>query len=256
MAYRDEFKARTDPFTTILGKADGWDSHWGSARFWHWSFFSGSRSTTSWCACATRAESAWSDIDVQLKKRHDLVPNLVETVKGYAAHEQSLFTRVTEARTRATRSTGPAETAEAETMLRDSLKSLFAVAEAYPELKANQNFLQLQSQLKEIEDAIEAARRYYNAVVRDFNTTVEQFPSNLVAAALQFRQEGLLRARGPGRGAQTGQGRFLRWWPHERRHPQAGRFNGPGRVDTPVRRSDALVSRHPGRPAPPGKMPK
>ena len=132
--------------------------------------------------------SAWSDIDVQLKKRYDLVPNLVETVKGYAAHEQSLFTKVTEARAQSIRATGPAETAQAENMLRDSLKSLFAVAEAYPELKANQNFLQLQAQLKEIEDTIEAARRYYNAVVRDFNTAIEQFPSNLIASQFRFEK--------------------------------------------------------------------
>lgn len=143
------------------------------------------------------AESAWSDIDVQLKKRHDLVPNLVETVKGYAAHEQSLFARVTEARTQAIRSTGPAETARAETHLRDSLKGLFAVAEAYPELKANQNFLQLQGQLKEIEYAIEAARRYYNAVVRDLNTTVEQFPSNLVAARFNFGKKDFFELEAP-----------------------------------------------------------
>jgi LemA protein len=141
--------------------------------------------------------SAWSDIDVQLKKRYDLVPNLVETVKGYAAHEQSLFTKVTEARAQAIRATGPAETAQAENMLRDSLKSLFAVAEAYPELKANQNFLQLQTQLKEIEDAIEAARRYYNAVVRDFNTTIEQFPSNLIASQFKFEKNDFFELASP-----------------------------------------------------------
>jgi len=143
------------------------------------------------------AESAWSDIDVQLKKRHDLVPNLVDTVKGYATHEQSLFTRVTEARARAIGSTGPAETARAETRLRDSLQGLFAIAEAYPELKANQNFMQLQGQLKEIEDAIEAARRYYNAVVRDLNTTVEQFPSNLVAARFNFGKKDFFELEAP-----------------------------------------------------------
>jgi LemA protein len=141
--------------------------------------------------------SAWSDIDVQLKKRYDLVPNLVETVKGYAAHEQSLFTKVTEARAQAIRATGPAETAQAENMLRDSLKSLFAVAEAYPELKANQNFLQLQTQLKEIEDTIEAARRYYNAVVRDFNTAIEQFPSNLIASQFKFEKNDFFELESP-----------------------------------------------------------
>jgi LemA protein len=129
--------------------------------------------------------SAWSDIDVQLKKRYDLVPNLVETVKGYAAHEQSLFTKVTNAR------------AQAENLLRDSLKSLFAVAEAYPDLKANQDFLQLQTQLKEIEDNIEAARRYYNAVVRDFNTAIEQFPSNLIASRFGFEKSDFFQLESP-----------------------------------------------------------
>ena len=141
--------------------------------------------------------SAWSDIDVQLKKRYDLVPNLVETVKGYAAHEQALFTKVSEARAQSIRATGPAETAQAENMLRDSLKSLFAVAEAYPELKANQNFLQLQAQLKEIEDTIEAARRYYNAVVRDFNTAIEQFPSNLIASQFRFEKNDFFELESP-----------------------------------------------------------
>jgi LemA protein len=141
--------------------------------------------------------SAWSDIDVQLKKRYDLVPNLVETVKGYAAHEQSLFTKVTEARAQALRASGPAASAQAETMLRDSLKRLLAVAEAYPELKANQNFLQLQTQLKEIEDTIEAARRYYNAVVRDFNTALEQFPSNLIAAQFRFEKSDFFELASP-----------------------------------------------------------
>jgi LemA protein len=141
--------------------------------------------------------SAWSDIDVQLKKRYDLVPNLVETVKGYAAHEQSLFTKVTDARAQAIKATGPAETAKAENLLRDSLKSLFAVAEAYPDLKANQDFLQLQTQLKEIEDNIEAARRYYNAAVRDFNTTIEQFPSNLIASNFGFETSDFFELESP-----------------------------------------------------------
>ncbi len=141
--------------------------------------------------------SAWSDIDVQLKKRYDLVPNLVETVKGYAAHEQLLFTKVTDARAQAIKATGPAETAKAENLLRDSLKSLFAVAEAYPDLKANQDFLQLQTQLKEIEDNIEAARRYYNAVVRDFNTAIEQFPSNLIASRFGFEKNDFFELESP-----------------------------------------------------------
>lgn len=141
--------------------------------------------------------SSWSDIDVQLKKRYDLVPNLVETVKGYATHEQSLFTKVTDARARAIEASGPGETAKAENVLRDSLKSLFAVAEAYPDLKANQDFLQLQIQLKEIEDSIESARRYYNAVVRDFNTAIEQFPSNLIASRFGFEKNDFFELSSP-----------------------------------------------------------
>lgn len=141
--------------------------------------------------------SSWSDIDVQLKKRYDLVPNLVETVKGYAAHEQSLFTKVTDARAQAIKATGPAETAKAENQLRDSLKSLFAVAEAYPDLKANQDFLQLQIQLKDIEDNIESARRYYNAVVREFNTAIEQFPSNLIASRFGFEKNDFFELESP-----------------------------------------------------------
>jgi LemA protein len=133
--------------------------------------------------------SSWSDIDVQMKKRFDLVPNLVETVKGYAAHEKSVFQKVTQARSMAMQATSPAEMAKAENMLRDTLKSLFAVAEAYPDLKANANFLQLQSQLQELENSIESARRYYNAVVRDFNTLIESFPSNLIASQFSFKQE-------------------------------------------------------------------
>lgn len=132
------------------------------------------------------SQSAWSDIDVQLKKRYDLVPNLVETVRGYAAHERELLERLTEARSAGMKASGPAETAKAENQFRDTLKNLFAVAEAYPDLKANQNFLQLQTLLKDLEDGIESARRYYNAVVRDFNTAVEQFPSNLIASRFQF----------------------------------------------------------------------
>lgn len=134
------------------------------------------------------SQSGWSDIDVQLKKRYDLVPNLVETVKGYAAHERTLLEKLTAARSAGLQASGPAETAKAENLFRDTLKTLFAVAEAYPDLKANQSFLQLQVQLKELEDGIESARRYYNAVVRDFNTAVEQFPSNLIAARFKFEQ--------------------------------------------------------------------
>lgn len=133
-------------------------------------------------------QSSWSDIDVHLKKRYDLVPNLVETVKGYATHERSVFEKVTEARSMAMQASSPGEKAKAENIFRDTLKSLFAVAEAYPELKANANFMQLQSQLKELEDNIEYARRYYNAVVRDFNILIESFPSNIVASQFRFQK--------------------------------------------------------------------
>lgn len=133
--------------------------------------------------------SSWSDIDVQLKKRYDLVPNLVETVKGYASHERSVLEKVTEARSMAMKATSPSEKAKAEGLLGETLKSLFAVAEAYPDLKANANFMQLQSQLKELEDNIEYARRYYNAVVRDYNILIESFPSNLIASSFGFTRE-------------------------------------------------------------------
>jgi len=142
-------------------------------------------------------KSSWSDIDVQCKKRYDLVPNLVETVKGYASHEKTVFEKVTQARSMAMQATSPAEMAKAENMLRDTLKSLFAVAEAYPELKANANFLQLQSQLQELENNIEYARRYYNAVVRDYNILIESFPSNLIASQFNFKQEELFQLETP-----------------------------------------------------------
>lgn len=142
-------------------------------------------------------KSSWSDIDVQCKKRFDLVPNLVETVKGYASHEKTVFEKVTQARAMAMQAASPAEMAKAENMIRDTLKSLFAVAEAYPELKANANFMQLQSQLQELENNIEYARRYYNAVVRDFNILIESFPSNLVASAFNFKQAELFQLETP-----------------------------------------------------------
>jgi LemA protein len=142
-------------------------------------------------------KSSWSDIDVQCKKRYDLVPNLVETVKGYASHEKTVFEKVTQARSMAMQASSPAEMAKAENMLRDTLKSLFAVAEAYPELKANANFLQLQSQLQELENNIEYARRYYNAVVRDYNILIESFPSNLIASQFHFKQEELFQLEAP-----------------------------------------------------------
>jgi len=119
-----------------------------------------------------RSESAWSDIDVQLKRRHDLIPNLVETVKGYAAHEKSTFENIAKFRSMAMQATGPADKAAAENQLTGALKSLFAVAENYPQLQASQEFTQLQNSLSEIEDAIQNARRYYNAVVRDLNTKI------------------------------------------------------------------------------------
>lgn len=142
-------------------------------------------------------KASWSDIDVQCKKRFDLVPNLVETVKGYASHEKGLFEKVAEIRSMAMRATTPSEVAKTENLLRDTLKTLFAVAEAYPELKASQNFLQLQTQLQELENNIEYARRYYNAVVRDFNVLIESFPSNLVASAFNFKQAELFQLETP-----------------------------------------------------------
>jgi LemA protein len=135
------------------------------------------------------AESAWSDIDVQLKRRYELIPNLVETVKGYAEHEKSTFEEVTKARSQAMQASGPGEKSAAEGNLTRVLKSLFAVAEAYPELRANQNFLSLQEELSNLEDAIQNARRYYNAVVRDLNTRCEAFPSNLVANNFGFEKK-------------------------------------------------------------------
>ena len=137
----------------------------------------------------TTVKSSWSDIDVQLKKRYDLVPNLVETVKGYATHEKNVFEKVTQARSMAMHASSPLDKAKAENMFTDTLKSLFAVAEAYPELKANTNFLQLQSELTDLENNIESARRYYNAVVRDYNITTETFPSNIVAGQFKFEKE-------------------------------------------------------------------
>ncbi len=133
-----------------------------------------------------RAKEAWSDIDVQLKRRYNLIPNLVETVKGYATHERELFEKVTEARTRAMGATNPKEKGQAENMLTNTLKSLFAVAENYPDLKAAANFLELQRELRDTEDKIQAARRFYNTNVRDLNIKTESFPVNLIASPLGF----------------------------------------------------------------------
>ena len=128
-----------------------------------------------------RADGAWSDISVQLKRRYDLIPNLVEAVKGYAAHEQRVFVQVAEARSHAMQATGPTEKETTEGQLTGALKSLFAVAENYPELRANENFMGLQRSLTQVEDDLQGARRYYNAVVRDYNTKVETVPDRFVA---------------------------------------------------------------------------
>lgn len=135
-----------------------------------------------------RADEAWSDITVQLKRRYDLIPNLINTVKGYAKHEQGVFQEVTAARANALNAQGVKETAQAEGDFQKTLKSLFAVAEAYPDLKASQNFQDLQAELVDTEDKIQAARRFYNGVVRDFNTMRTIFPSNLIAGMLGFRK--------------------------------------------------------------------
>jgi LemA protein len=134
-----------------------------------------------------RCDSAWSDIDVQLKRRHDLIPNLVETVKGYAAHEKGTFENIAKFRSQAMQATTPEGKAEAENQLTGALKSLFAVAENYPELKASEQFTQLQGSLSQTEDSIQNARRYYNAVVRDLNTKIQSFPSNILAGMFGFQ---------------------------------------------------------------------
>lgn len=134
-----------------------------------------------------RVDEAWSDITVQLKRRADLIPNLVNSVKGYAAHESGVFQAVTEARSNVINAKGVKETATAENQLQGALKSLFAVAEAYPDLKANQNFLQLQSELVDTEDKIQGSRRFYNGGVRDLNTKITLFPNNIFAGMLGFK---------------------------------------------------------------------
>ncbi|NLC30536.1 MAG: LemA family protein [Candidatus Moranbacteria bacterium] len=136
-----------------------------------------------------RVDEAWSDIDVQLKRRYDLIPNLISTVKGYASHESQTFEKVTEARNKAMQAqeSGDAKTqAEAENMLSGTLKSIFALAENYPDLKANQNFLELQRELADTEDKIQASRRFYNGNVRDFNIKIELFPNNIFAGIMNF----------------------------------------------------------------------
>src|SRR6202171_2980962 len=135
-----------------------------------------------------RCDSAWSDIDVQLKRRHDLIPNLLETVKGYATHEKSTFENIAKFRSQAMQATTPGDKAEAENQLSGALKSLFAVAENYPQLKASEEFTQLQGSLSQTEDTIQNARRYYNAVVRDLNSKIQSFPTNILAGMFGFQQ--------------------------------------------------------------------
>lgn len=137
-----------------------------------------------------RVNKAWSDIDVQLKRRYDLIPNLVETVKGYAKHEAETLEKVVQARNMAMGAQTAEEHAAAENALSSTLKSIFALSEAYPDLKANQNYLQLQDDLKDAEDKIQASRRFYNANVRDFNTKIQVFPNNVIAGNLNFKKYG------------------------------------------------------------------
>lgn len=136
-----------------------------------------------------RSNEAWSDITVQLKRRSDLIPNLVETVKGYATHEKTVFEDVTKARTAVLSANGPADTAKADNQFQQTMKSLFAVAEAYPQLRASENFQKLQDELTDTEDKIQASRRFYNGVVRDFNTKRKVFPTNVFANILGFKQD-------------------------------------------------------------------
>jgi len=140
-----------------------------------------------------RVRNAWSQIDVQLKRRYDLIPNLVETVKGYAAHEKEIFERVAEARNQAINARGAADTARANNMLSDTLKTLFAVAEAYPDLKANQNFLALQEELSATENKIAFSRQFYNDTVLAYNTGIETFPRNVLAGMFNFKEEQLFQ---------------------------------------------------------------
>ncbi len=148
-------------------------------------------------ALRQRSEAAWSDIDVQLKRRTDLVPNLVETVKGYAAHERTTLDQVVRARGAAVTAATPEARAQAENQLSGALRQLFALAEAYPELKANRNFQALQHSLGEIEAAVQDARRYYNAVARDLNTAIESFPSNFVATFFRFARRAYFELERP-----------------------------------------------------------
>ncbi len=141
-----------------------------------------------------RVKEAWSDIDVQLKRRYNLIPNLVNTVKGYATHERELLENVTKARTSAMQADTMKQKEEAENALSSTLKSLFAVAENYPDLKASTNFLELQRELRDTEDKIQASRRFYNTNVRDFNTKLETFPTNLIAGLFNFKKREFFEA--------------------------------------------------------------
>jgi len=140
-------------------------------------------------AMRTEVQNAWAQIDVQLRRRYDLIPNLVETVKGYAAHERQTLEKVIQARTMAMQATGVAQKAEAENILTGTLKSLFALAEAYPNLKANENFLQLQEELASTENKIAFARQYYNDSVMRYNARIQQFPTNIIARMFSFTQK-------------------------------------------------------------------
>ncbi len=144
-----------------------------------------------------RCENSWSDVDVQLKRRYDIIPNLVATVEGYAKHERTTLQSVIEARAKAMGAAGVGEKGQAENFLAGTLKTLFALAENYPQLKANENFLKLQSVLSEIEETIQSARRYYNAVVRDLNTQLEIFPNNIFANMLNFKKRDFFQLETP-----------------------------------------------------------
>ncbi|XOB42602.1 MAG: LemA family protein [Candidatus Nealsonbacteria bacterium] len=144
-----------------------------------------------------RAKEAWADIDVQLKRRYNLIPNLVETVKGYASHEKQIFEKVAEARAKAMGAKDIKERGQAENMLSNTLKSLFAVSENYPDLKASANFLELQRELRDTEDKVQAARRFYNGNVRDLNIKLESFPANLVVGVLGFKKMDLFELAEP-----------------------------------------------------------
>ncbi len=150
-----------------------------------WGIYSYNRFVT----LVQRTKEAWADIDVQLKRRYDLIPNLIESVKGYAAHEKSVFENVTAARSAAMSAQGPVAKGQAENMLSGALKSMFAVSEAYPDLKANQNFLALQGELSDTENKIQAARRFYNGNVRDLTTAIQVFPGNLLANIFHFESQ-------------------------------------------------------------------